>query len=104
MFDLRNKVRSEPNTVMTMMRPTQTSLSSSYDTTAVTDLSQKKSKRSNEYDSTAVDDNNINDNGKVYTSNSNKFAFTIENLIKKRVESGEVSILKANESVSEKDP
>lgn len=32
---------------------------------------------------------------KVYTSNGNKLAFTIENLIKKRVESGEVSLIKA---------
>lgn len=35
------------------------------------------------------------DDDKVYTSNGNKLAFTIENLIKKRVESGEVSILRA---------
>lgn len=34
-------------------------------------------------------------NNKVYTSNGNKLAFTIENLIKKRVESGEVSLIKA---------
>lgn len=41
---------------------------------------------------------------KVYTSSGNKLSFTIENLIKKRVESGEVSILRANENVSEKSP
>ncbi|KAK7574513.1 hypothetical protein V9T40_011704 [Parthenolecanium corni] len=41
---------------------------------------------------------------KVYTSSGNKLSFTIENLIKKRVESGEVSILRANENVCEKSP
>ncbi|XP_065220875.1 forkhead box protein C2-like [Planococcus citri] len=39
------------------------------------------------------------DSNKVYTSNGNKLAFTIENLIKKRVESGEVSLIKATKTL-----
>ncbi len=80
MLDLRYKVRT-----IEAESTTQSELSQ------VTDLSRKQKR---ECDSTEND-------AKVYTSNGNKLAFTIENLIKKRVESGEVSILKANGNVFE---
>lgn len=84
MLDLRNKVRT--------IEEVETIDSKS---SRITDLSPKQQK----YDS-------AENNKKVYTSNGNKLSFTIENLIKKRVESGEVSILrtKTNENAIEKSP